>query len=138
MITWSTIDQTVGSLVTQIKSMKFEPFCIATISRGGLIPARLLADRLDPKEFLIDYHKTFPNNTIFIDDIYDSGVTYRSIKKNNVVKDNKFIYCVLCMKPTNKINGIYYGMLMDDDKYVVFPWDKYEARRNGKKDDIRK
>ena len=118
--------------------MKFTPYSIATRSRGGLIPARLLADRLNPVEFLIDYPKIFPNNTIFIDDIYDSGKTYREIKKNNVGKDKNFIYCVLCMKPSNKINGIYYGMLMEDDKYVVFPWDKFESRRNGKKDDIRK
>ncbi len=138
ILTWQSIDQCVSSLFTQIKAIKFNPFCIATRSRGGLIPARLLADRLDSKEFLIDWDGLYPQNTIFIDDIYDSGETYKEIKKENVTKGNNFIYCVLCMKPANKIDGIYYGMLMDDDKYVVFPWDKYEARRNGKKDDIRK
>lgn len=136
MITWSEIDFSITSLTTQIKTLKFEPFAIATKSRGGLVPARLLADRLDTKEFLIDYPKKFPNNTIFVDDIYDTGKTYKEVIEN-VKPDYNFLYCVICMKPSKQKKDVYYGKMMKDDSYVTFPWDKYEARRNAKKDDIR-
>lgn len=73
---WSEIESAIAKLVSKIQGKKFKT--ISTISRGGLVPARLVADRLGIKQILVD-GESIPEDSLFVDDIYDSGETFRKI-----------------------------------------------------------
>jgi uncharacterized protein len=73
---WSEIESATTKLVTKLQGKKFKT--ISTISRGGLVPARLVADRLGIKQILVD-GESIPEDSLFVDDIYDSGETFRKI-----------------------------------------------------------
>jgi hypoxanthine phosphoribosyltransferase len=75
---WSNIESQVSVLVNKIKKTGFEFDKIATVTRGGLVPARLVADRFDIKVILVD-KKKIPQKTLFVDDIYDTGNTFKKI-----------------------------------------------------------
>ncbi|MDE1876850.1 MAG: hypothetical protein KGH86_08530, partial [Thaumarchaeota archaeon] len=92
-MTWSEIESCVKILSDEIKKTGFEFDAIATISRGGLVPARLVADRFNIKKILVDKNM-IPKRTLFIDDIYDSGDTFKKIIP--LIQDRKnFVYATL-------------------------------------------
>ena len=74
-VSWKRIELIAKLLAEKIKSTGKEFNSISTITRGGLIPARLMADRLNLHEILVDKNK-IPSDSLFVDDIYDSGDTF--------------------------------------------------------------
>ena len=109
---------------------------IVAITRGGLIPAAIIAQELDIR--IIDtvcvtsYHnkQQIPltvlkniehqeNRLLFIDDLVDSGETAKTIKR---MFPNSF-YAVVYAKP----DGLeYVDCFVDEvqqDIWIVFPWD---------------
>ena len=51
---WNEIEKCAEILVTKILEVKRQFRAIYTISRGGLVPARLVADRLDIRQILVE------------------------------------------------------------------------------------
>ncbi len=47
---WSEIESAITKLVEKMTTKKLQFRTISTISRGGLVPARLMADRLGIKQ----------------------------------------------------------------------------------------
>ena len=111
--------------------MGFEFDKIATISRGGLVPARLVADHFNIKKIRIG-KKKIPKRTLFVDDIYDSGNTFKRIFP--LVKDPKnFVYATLIARKGVKYpKHLIYAKRTRGKEYVVFPWDKLEFARTKK------
>ena len=130
-LTWSDIDSQVKVLVTKIRKNSFEFDKIATISRGGLVPARLVADHFDIKKILVDKNK-IPPKTLFVDDIYDSGDTFNRIF-SLVLEPKSFLYATLVARKDMKYpKQLVYSKKTLGQEYVVFPWDKLESNRNYK------
>lgn len=101
-LTWSDIESQVTVLATQIRKSGFEFDKIATVSRGGLVPARLVADQFNIKKILVDKNK-IPPRTLFVDDIYDSGNTFKKILPL-VAEPKKFLVCHTGCKKRNEIS----------------------------------
>jgi uncharacterized protein len=81
-VSWNEIDELVNSLTQQISQSEIEIENIFGLQRGGLIPAVMVSHKLG-----IPMTKgTISPNTLIIDDICDSGVTFaiflKRIKKN--------------------------------------------------------
>ncbi len=57
IVSWQKIESLSKLLSYKIKASGREFNSISTISRGGLMPARLLADRLDINEILVDKNR---------------------------------------------------------------------------------
>jgi hypoxanthine phosphoribosyltransferase len=130
-MSWSEIESCVDILSEQIKKTHFKFDAIATVSRGGLVPARLMADHFDIKKILVD-KKVIPPRTLFVDDIYDSGTTFEKIIP--LVKDPKnFVYATLVARKGSWYpKQLVYAKKTRGQEYVVFPWDKLETQRASK------
>ena len=124
-VNWSEIDglaDTLSSLILK-SSQTFSD--ITTISRGGLIPSRLLADRLGISTILVDQN-TISSKTLFVDDIYDSGQTFRKVL-SRVDEPSKLSFVTLFARRGKKFPmQLTYAQETENDAYVVFPWDNLE------------
>ena len=130
--TWADIESQVKVLVAKIRKTGFEFDKIATVSRGGLVPARLVADHFNIKKILIDKNK-IPSRTLFVDDIYDSGDTFNKILPL-VLEPKNFLYVTLIARKGMKYpKQLVYAKKTMDQEYVVFPWDRLESNRNSKR-----
>lgn len=147
-----TLNQVYEMLLCQaqkIRSQNFAPDIIVGITRGGLIPARILTDLLETQqittmqiEFYSDLNQTkleptikqtlnLPlegKKTLLVDDIVDSGkslqVALNHIKRQNPREiKTATLYCksINAMKPDFWEKGTAH--------WVVFPWEYKETLR---------
>ncbi len=121
---WTRIDSLISILVEKIKRSGYRYNKIITVSRGGLVPARLVADRLDIQKIILDDFDNYDEHSLFVDDIYDTGKTFRR------VKGSKITFAVLFLrKGVQPPDNLVAGGETEGSEYVVFPWDKFEFRR---------
>ena len=130
-VSWSEIEKLTKILSQKITSLPQEFFSISTIGRGGLVPARLLADHLGLDTILVD-QKKISSDSIFVDDIYDSGNTFKKII-NKVDNPSTFVYAALFARRGKKYpKQLIYAKKTSDNSYIVYPWDKLEYKRLAK------
>ena len=128
---WPDIELQVDMLVNKIKRNGFKFDKIATVTRGGLVPARLVADKFNIEVILVD-KKKIPEKTLFVDDIYDTGSTFNKILPK-VVHPEKFLYATLvARKGVSYPKHLVFGQRTKGKEYVVFPWDALEHERKKK------
>ena len=127
-VTWSEVDRLMKILAEKITIMNREFSSITTISRGGLVPARLLADHLGIDTITVDCKK-ISSDSIFVDDIYDSGTTFKKII-NRVDNPSKFVYVTLFARRGKKYpKQLIFAKKTNTNSYLVYPWDKLEYKR---------
>ncbi|MGY5148236.1 MAG: phosphoribosyltransferase [Candidatus Nitrosopumilus sp. bin_7KS] len=127
-VSWSEIDSLIERLSDLVlKSKKFSS--ITTLSRGGLVPSRLLADHLGIEKIFVD-EKVIPANSLVVDDIFDSGKTFdRIISKSE--DSSKLLYATLFARRGQKFpSQLIYAKETNNDGYIVFPWDKIEFEKS--------
>ena len=128
---WQEIESLVEVLCTKIRQIGFKFNQIATVTRGGLVPARLVADIFDIKKILVDQNN-IPPNTLFVDDIYDTGDTFKEIFPKVDIPES-FVYATLiARKGKTYPKQLIYAQTTMGMEYVVFPWDKLEHSRKEK------
>lgn len=128
-LSWSDIEQDVKTLARKVRDTGIVFDKIVTVSRGGLIPARLLADQFDIKIILVDKYR-IPKKTLFVDDIYDSGKTFRKIV-SQVKSSNTFVYATLvARKKARYPKQLIYSRKTKGREYIVFPWEKNEQQKS--------
>ena len=130
-VDWYEIESIVKKLSNKISKMPKTFTSITTVSRGGLIPARLIADQLDIKKIFVDKRK-INSDSLFVDDIYDTGDTFDEIIKR-VDIPSKLVFVTLFARRGKKYpKQLLYGKKTSNNAYVVFPWDKLEFKRSEK------
>ncbi len=122
---WSEIESAISILVKKIIDAKIQFKTISTISRGGLVPSRLVADRLGIKQILVD-GESIPADSLFIDDIYDSGETFRKIMQRADDQDNLVFATIYARRKERYPKQLIYAELTRDNEYIVYPWDRFE------------
>ena len=128
-VSWSNIENLILSLSNQILKLPRSFSSITTLSRGGLIPSRLLADILDIKKIYVD-QTTVSSDSLFVDDIFDTGRSFDDVLLR-VDDPSKFIFATLFARRGMKYpDQLIYGKQTLDDSYVVFPWDKIEYEQS--------
>ena len=128
-VDWNDIESLVGKLSKNISKLSRTFSSITTVSRGGLIPSRLLSDSLGIKTILVD-QKMISSSSLFVDDIYDSGKTFYDTLQN-VDNSSKFVFATLFARRGMKYpEQLVYAEKTFDDSYVVFPWDKLEFQNS--------
>ena len=127
-MTWTDIEILIESLSKKILTISKDFSSISTISRGGLVPARLLADHMGIDTILVDKNK-IPADSLFVDDIYDSGNTFKKIIPK-VTNPSNFVYATLFVRQGKKYpKQLVYAQKTKGTEYIVYPWDKLEYRR---------
>jgi len=128
-IDWTNIESLVGKLSKNILKLPRTFSSITTLSRGGLIPSRLLADTLNIEKIFVDQN-TILSDSLFVDDIFDTGKTFHDVF-SNVNDPSKFIFATLFARRGMKYpEQLMYAEKTFDDSYVVFPWDKFEYEKS--------
>ncbi|QLH08264.1 phosphoribosyltransferase [Candidatus Nitrosotenuis sp. DW1] len=122
---WENIEACTATLVKKILDKGISFNSISTVSRGGLVPARLVADRLGIKQILVD-EETISVDSLFVDDIYDTGETFRRVieKADN---QGSLVYATLfARRKEHYPKQLVYAELTNGDEYIVYPWDRFE------------
>jgi len=130
-VSWSEIDSLIRVLSDLVLKSPRTFSSISTLSRGGLIPSRLLADHLGIKTIFVD-QKIISSNSLVIDDIFDSGVTFEKIL-SKIDDPSKLFFVTLFARSGKKYPPqLVYAAKTNDDAYVVFPWDVLEFKNSQK------
>ena len=128
-VSWNDIENLILSLSNEILKLPRSFSSITTLSRGGLIPSRLLADILDIKKIYVD-QTTVSSDSLFVDDIFDTGRSFDDVLLR-VDDPSKFIFATLFARRGMKYpDQLIYGKQTLDDSYVIFPWDKIEYEKS--------
>ena len=122
---WENIESCTTVLIKKILDKGLSFNSISTVSRGGLVPARLVADRLGIKQILVD-EETISVDSLFVDDIYDTGETFRRIIERADEQDS-LVYATLFARRNEQYpKQLVYAELIKGDEYIVYPWDRFE------------
>ena len=68
-MSWSEIESLIKILSDLISKSSRTFSSISTLSRGGLVPSRLLADHLGIQKIFVD-QQTISSNSLVVDDIF--------------------------------------------------------------------
>ncbi len=109
---------------------------IIAVARGGLVPACILAQLLDIREIssislasydgeerrelkcLVSPDILMDRETLFVDDLYDSGSTYRYLKERY---PQAKIAVLFCKDQTAKLD--FPAAPKERGRWLVFPWE---------------
>ncbi len=116
------IDALVGKIRDAEKRTK-DIETIAGVPRGGLVPAVSLAHRLDATYVDMETHEG--GISLIVDDILDSGMTYRRLFGESGSDASAGYFVVLFIKRSqeNRYKNVIYAERVDDDVWIVFPWE---------------
>jgi hypoxanthine phosphoribosyltransferase len=128
-VSWTDIEFLIKKLSKNILKLSRNFSSITTLSRGGLVPSRLLADALGLKKIFVD-QKIINSDSLFVDDIFDTGKTFSNVF-SNADDPSKFLFATLFARRGMKYpEQLLYAEKTLDDSYVVFPWDKFEFKNS--------
>lgn len=145
-IPWCEIDGICDKITNTIRSQDTQVSCIISLGRGGLIPATLLAHKMNVSRVynigiksytgkiqgnFIVYQELHENDiwtikssrgcVLVVDDISDTGKTFLHVKRS-ILRDIKELRCVsFFIKNKTCFTPRYYGEKTSE--WVVFPWE---------------
>lgn len=114
-VSWAEIDRLVGVLAGKVLTEIPNIDSIHGIPRGGLIPAVLLAHKLD-----LPWSDVMLPNTLVVDDICDSGKTIR----DSVGIHTATLYTKLSAVAQPTISAM---TLINESQWIVFPWERHDS-----------
>lgn len=136
IISWDQLHRDARILSDRLSNHAFKG--IVAVTRGGLIPAAIIARELECRLIetvsIISYDEEiqedlkiikYPNiagdgdGFLVIDDLVDSGMTAKAIRK---LLPNAYFAC-LYAKPAGKAYTDQFIMEVQQDTWILFPWD---------------
>ncbi len=152
-IGWDELEDSVRDVARKVESSGFKPHVIVGVLRGGVVPARLLADELGvddigvveiklytgvgirkPKPYvrqplIID---VYDRNVLVVDDVSDTGLTLSlAIEFLKAYMPSSLKSATLYVKPWTRLYPDYYSRVVEG--WIVFPWEKREIERELRK-----
>ena len=150
-VSWKTSFYLATNLASSIKKDGYIPDLIIAISRGGLVPARIVADFMLQRELIclraehwgvgeklperVNITGSTPDLTskkiLVVDDVADSGDTLQEITRHLKEKGASMVKtAVLHYKKTSTCKPDYWAEEMDEWLWIVYPWSIYEDATN--------
>jgi hypoxanthine phosphoribosyltransferase len=141
---WEQIHRMVQQLAQPLRSQSFD--ALLAVTRGGLVPAGLLAYQLDLRNILVAAVQfytgvgkraaspsflQFPadpflngKTILIVDDIWDSGKTINAVQQRVVAAGGKPVTAVLHYKPTASLFPQQPDHYVEaTDAWIVYPWE---------------
>lgn len=147
VLDWTDVVRLSINLCNKIRASGFNPDCIVTLLRGGLVPARIISDCLNiPQVYTmgvafyedVGKHSMKPIITqplevdlkgkkiLLVDDVVDTGKSIVVAIENLKEKQPHLIkVAVLHKKPWSEIDPDFY--VEESDAWIVYPWEFYET-----------
>lgn len=132
-LSWEEVHATCLELCRLIQQRVSPVEAVVPVSRGGLVPASILAYELGISiPFLLDPRdrRTPPmNNTrlLVIDDVCDTGATFRGLRALHSYP--RALFVAPYAKPAGVSACSVFVELVDQDKWLVFPWAPRDVAR---------
>jgi len=152
--TWNKIHRMLHNQAERICKSSFKPQIILGISRGGLIPARVLSDLLENSNLAIVWLESLQvvdgdkrpqmlvqalsidvagKKVLIVDDVADTGRSLITVKQHvlqNGAEETRI--ATLYFKPWSELKPEYYEK--ETGRWIIFPWDMKENVRRIIKD----
>ncbi|MCD6570756.1 MAG: phosphoribosyltransferase [Deltaproteobacteria bacterium] len=147
-LSWEDVEALVWDIFMSLVSAPYDPDVIIGVARGGLAPARILVDYLQKKYICTiqmghwDNKKMLTERPVLIyplpdidlkdkrvlvvDDICDEGDTMVEVEKYLADKVGDIKIAVLVRKSDSQFIPNYCPKVMDEWRWVFFPWSKHE------------
>lgn len=149
---WDEIEDAVFHIGEALVKNNYIPDVIVAVLTGGIIPAKLLSDLLDIKTIRyieIKFYRSVGmtvnkpvirsvytdslegKKVLIVDDVSDTGETLESVSNIlTMFNPSKILSATLYLKTWSKrIPDFYYKQV---DKWIIFPWDKWDVVREYK------
>ncbi len=147
--TWNNIYNMLVELADKVRAISFKPDILVGISRGGLLPTRVLSDLLENPRitsvgaaFYVGIYETnsepiltqplsisaFDKKILLVDDVVDTGksaMLIRSHLDRDGAKETRLL--TLYYKPWSIVIPDFYSKETSD--WIVFPWEIKETIR---------
>ena len=151
-LSWFDIEEACLKIYKKMKDDEYAPESIIALLRGGVVPARIFSDyfdilldffaldvklydginnskdKPDVKEF---YGDVRGKKTLIVDDIWDSGRTMNAVLDH--LNEEQVKTSTLCWKKTAEGKPDYYAITVEENEWVIFPWEMKEFVRELKK-----
>lgn len=149
-VSWGDTERLCAKLALKVRK-DFRPDIIVGVSRGGLVPARLLSDMLGVDDVYImrvrhytgiGKHAKKPvivqdipisvagKRVLVADDVADSGGSL-AVVRNRLRGAKELRIATLHMKPHSKFEPDYY--VAETNAWIAYPWEKSEIRRENRR-----
>lgn len=147
-VEWDHVYSLLLEIADRIKESDFKADVIVGISRGGLLPARILSDLLDNPhlanikvEFYVDIDQTKEvpvitqpvsvsvkdKRVLIVDDITDSGQSFRLVWETLAQEAAEVKTVTLYHKPWSCFTPDIYAR--ETEAWVIFPWEFRETTK---------
>ncbi len=152
IVGWKEIDELVSRLVRQMREAAFSPDLIVAIARGGFVPARLLADRLDVFDMdsmKIEHYRgvrkgprarlRYPlaaevagRRVLVVDDVSDSGETFELALAHIRERGTPAALRTAAMhhKESSSYRPDFHAGRLQSWSWLVYPWAMSEDLRS--------
>lgn len=143
IVTWPELDRLVGLLADRLRGQTFD--VLLAITRGGLVPAGMLAYRLGLRDILVaaveyydDHGQPGPHPTFFqfpadpllrgkrvlvVDEVWDSGTTINAVTTRVRQAGGEPTTAVLHFKPARSVVPGHPDVhAVETDRWVVYPF----------------
>jgi len=143
IVSWDDLDALVGVIAERLAGRTFD--VLLAITRGGMVPAGMLAYRLGLRDILVaaveyydDTGKPGPHPTFFqfpadpllrgrrvliVDEVWDSGTTIAAVTERVRQAGGDPVTAVLHYKPTHSVvTGVPDVSAVETDAWVVYPF----------------
>jgi uncharacterized protein len=147
-ISWDDLENLVWDVNLNLNKTGYDPDVVIAVARGGLVPARILLDYLQ-KKYICTFqmgHLTgdmtitekpvliYPlpeinltdKKVLVVDDVSDEGMTMQAVVNYLGSKAGDIKTAVLVSKMNCKFRADFCPKVMDEWRWVLFPWSKHE------------
>lgn len=144
---WQDIDTQVSRIRIGIKRLGLTPDLIVGITRGGLIPATLLAYKMELPVCSLQWQRrdleqvrdhvqlaeillASKTGVVIVDDVLDSGNTLREIdeyarklqSEHDEYASVDYAVCVKRTELTSPVPNLIFGTELENFDWINFPW----------------
>jgi hypoxanthine phosphoribosyltransferase len=146
VLSWNQVYELLIELAERVEESGFSPNIIVGISRGGLVPSRILSDLLDNPELAIIRVRSYLDLTekmeepivtqpvsapvegksvLIVDDVADTGESLRLVYERLRGKAKETGTLTMYYKPWSCLKPDFYAM--ETRSWIVFPWELHET-----------
>lgn len=143
-LSWVDVDSYCDNIHTQLANVNIDK--IIAVGRGGYVPGVILSNRMNCRNVTSMITKSYTDSNeqtslhitqepvlgeckhiLVVDDIVDSGVTFKYIHKylseKCAANMPKITFAALVYKPNKEFNIDVFGAMADNTDWIVFPWE---------------
>lgn len=147
-LSWQAVEELIWKVVADMKLNDYQPDVLIAVARGGLVPARILADYLQEKyvsslqmghwdaqaQLQEEPMLVFPlpeidlkgKRVLVVDDVCDEGRTMEQVRDYLAARGAEISTFVLVSKADSRFMADYCPKILDEWRWVLFPWSKHE------------